>query len=74
MAYCEKDHTGNLPKGKIEKLNNSQRDFWRHKCAGCAYEMGWADAQTAEANLRRRVRELEERVRDLEAARPASGT
>lgn len=56
---CNKDHSGNLPKGQIETLENSQRDFWRHKCAGCAYEMGRADAAQTEANLRQRVRELQ---------------
>jgi hypothetical protein len=64
---CTHDHSGNLPKAKIEALEDSQRDFWRHKCAGCAYEMGRADASTAEANLRRRVQELQARVEQLEA-------
>jgi len=64
---CTKDHSGNLPKPRIEALQDSQRDFWRHKCAGCAYEMGRADAAGAEANLRRRVQELQARVDKLEA-------
>lgn len=64
---CIKDHSGNLPRAKIEALKDSQRDFWRHKCAGCAYEMGRADAGTAEENLRKRVQELQARVDQLEA-------
>lgn len=64
---CSNDHSGNLPKARIEALSDSQRDFWRHKCAGCAYEMGRADAVTAEANLRRRVKELQAKVDELMA-------
>ena len=63
---CDMDHTGNLPRPKIEALENSQRDFWRHKCAGCAYEMGRADAGVTEDNLRRRVQQLHARVEELE--------
>lgn len=55
---CTIDHGGRLPRPRIEALEDSQREFWRHKCAGCAYEMGRADASVAEENLRRRVREL----------------
>lgn len=62
---CTRDHSGNLPKRRIEALQDSQRDFWRHKCAGCAYEMGRADAMTAENNLRQRVRELEDKLSAL---------
>lgn len=64
---CNIEHSGNIPKGKIEALEDSQRGFWRHKCAGCAYEMGRADATAAEDRLRNRVRELEAKVRELEA-------
>ena len=41
---CEKDHSGDLPRGPIIALEESQAGFWRHKCAGCAYEMGKRDA------------------------------
>lgn len=61
---CIKDHSGSIPR-KVEKLEDSQRDFWRHKCAGCAYEMGRADAAAAEERLRERVRALEEELRLL---------
>jgi hypothetical protein len=59
---CTVDHSGQLPRPRIEALDDSQRDFWRHKCAGCAYEMGRADATKAEASLRERVRELKAEV------------
>jgi hypothetical protein len=67
---CTKDHSGNLPKAKIEALGDSQRDFWRHKCAGCAYEMGRADAGIAEERLRERVRALQAEVDRLRASQP----
>lgn len=54
---CSKDHSGNIPKAKISALEDSQSNFWRHKCAGCAYEMGRADAAEAEDRLRTRVRQ-----------------
>jgi coenzyme F420-reducing hydrogenase delta subunit len=55
---CTIDHTEQLPRKAIETLVDSQASFWRHRCAGCAYEMGRRDAQTTEENLRKRVREL----------------
>lgn len=64
---CTKDHTGDLPKAQIFALQDSQSSFWRHKCAGCAYEMGRADAGAAEERLRVRVRELQARIDELEA-------
>ncbi len=64
---CSIDHSGNLPKSKISALQDSQSNFWRHKCAGCAYEMGRRDASEAEDRLRARVRQLQEEVDELKA-------
>jgi hypothetical protein len=64
---CSIDHSGNLPKSKISALEDSQSNFWRHKCAGCAYEMGRADAGEAEKRLRIRVRQLQDEVDALKA-------
>lgn len=70
---CSNDHSGNLPRPRIEALEDSQRDFWRHKCAGCAYEMGRADAAVSEENLRKRVRELMAENDGLKAQLAQSG-
>ena len=59
---CKIDHTGNIPRTPIESLHESQAGFWRHKCAGCAYEMGRKDAGAAEERLRKRVRELQDEL------------
>lgn len=64
---CSKDHSGSLPRARIEVLATSQRDFWRHKCAACAYEVGRADGARAEAALRQRVRTLESQLEALTA-------
>lgn len=62
---CGKDHTGNIPEKPIKDLEESQAGFWRHKCAGCAYEMGKRDAGEAAERLRTRVRELTDEVAKL---------
>ena len=54
---CEKDHATSVPR-QIESLQESQKGFWRHRCAGCAYEMGRRDAEAADERLRERVRAL----------------
>ena len=64
---CIQDHTGNLPRPRVEDVENWRRDFWRHKCAECAYEMGPADSGFSEANVRRRAQELQARVDTREA-------
>jgi len=71
---CDKDHVGNLPRPAIQALEDSQAGFWRHKCAGCAYEMGRADAGQAETRLRARVRELMHEVDMLRAQPSGKGT
>ena len=64
---CQKDHADRLPKSAISALHDSQAGFWRHKCAGCAYEMGRKDAGDAEERLRKRVQELTDQVDKLKA-------
>jgi len=54
---CEKDHATSVPR-QIEKLQESQKGFWRHRCAGCAYEMGRRDAEATDERLRERVQAL----------------
>lgn len=70
---CGRDHTGSIPEKGIKALEDSQAGFWRHKCAGCAYELGKRDAGEAAERLRARVRDLTDEVaalkRELEAAR-----
>ena len=58
---CEKNHTG-LPKAEIKALEDSQAGYWRHKCAGCAYELGRAEAGATEARLREQIRDLEAKL------------
>ncbi len=70
---CTKDHDGEVPR-TIEKLEDSQRGFWRHKCAGCAYVLGRNDAARTEENLREQVRKLRERVAELEAELARKGS
>jgi len=41
---CTIDRSGGIPNGAIQALQESQAGFWRHKCAGCSYEMGRRDA------------------------------
>lgn len=65
---CSADHSDKLPRKAIEGLQDSQAGFWRHKCAGCAYELGRRDAAVAEERLRERVRILSEEVERLESA------
>ena len=40
---CYKNHR-NVAK-KVKVLKSSQRGAWRHKCACCAYELGFEDGQ-----------------------------
>jgi hypothetical protein len=64
---CTKDHTDNLPKSQITKIEESQKSWWRHRCAGCAYELGRRHAAEAEERLRTRVRALMDEVDGLKA-------
>lgn len=63
---CTRDHDADLPRA-VGALDDSAHGFWNHKCAGCAYEMGRADAALAEERLRTQVRELEAKLVELEA-------
>lgn len=58
--YCDRDHSGEIPKGLFDGLPKSQARDWRHKCAACAYVKGRQDAETA---LRARIAELEAQLR-----------
>jgi hypothetical protein len=74
---CTRDHDGDLPRA-VGALDDSHDGFWNHKCAGCAYEMGRADAALSEDRLRAQVRELEAKLVELERQhappRTAAGT
>ena len=65
LMPCGKNHSGEIPK-EIGDLPESQAEFWRHKCAGCAYLRGHRDGSAAEDQLRRRVQELEKRIQEIE--------
>jgi hypothetical protein len=41
---CDKEHTGKVPMRRIADLPESQAGAWRHRCAACAYQMGFEDA------------------------------
>ena len=43
---CKKKHYDLVE--KVETLKQSQAGAWRHKCAGCAYELGFKDGQNDE--------------------------
>jgi hypothetical protein len=47
----------------LERLRDSQREMWKHKCEVCGSE---PRAIATELELRARVRELEWQIRDLE--------
>jgi hypothetical protein len=64
MSICNDDHSGDLP-ADFNKIPASQAARWRHKCAGCAYELGRKHAQDAEERLRERVRHLTSEVQKL---------
>ena len=53
----------------LQALRESQRQLWRQKCTICGSEPG---ASASELHLRAQVRELEGRLRDLEAQLAAS--
>ncbi|MHC4619089.1 MAG: hypothetical protein ACYTEQ_15200 [Planctomycetota bacterium] len=45
VAVCEKSHR-NVPIAACEVPHNQKAPF-RHRCAGCAYEMGYRDGYNA---------------------------
>jgi hypothetical protein len=63
---CKVEHSGEVPRA-IEKLQDSQAGFWRHRCAGCAYLLGRKHAEEAEERLRVRIRQLQEAIEKLKA-------
>lgn len=65
---CKSEHSDKLP-ADFDELPESQASRWRHKCAGCAYELGRRHGEEAEEQLRQRVHELTARIKDLEQIR-----
>lgn len=72
MSICTKDHIGAVP-AAVHSLPKSQAGAWRHKCAACAYDLGYQDGIGAADKLRARVRELEARLKDLAPAPSTTG-
>jgi len=59
---CTSEHSsGDIP-AAFFSLPSSQASKWRHVCAACAYELGRKHAAEVEENLRKRVRELQEKL------------
>jgi len=46
-VVCDKDHE-DVPHG-LRHLPHNQKVRWRHTCAACAYERGYADGLAAAA-------------------------
>lgn len=40
---CTTDHIGHVPEKKLAELPESQASGWRHKCAACAYSLGFKE-------------------------------
>ena len=62
-AVCNRDHSAQ--DAVLGSLDQSQRGAHRHRCAGCAYEVGYAagfraGAQSVLNNLMGKVREFAE--------------
>lgn len=68
MGTCDKDHSGDLP-AEFKRLPESQAARWRHRCAGCAYDLGRRHGEEAENRLRARVRELTAIVKEVDRKR-----
>lgn len=60
MKTCTLSHDGDVPAKVIRDLPASQAGEHRHRCAACAYLAGKRDAQQSIANLRKRIRDLED--------------
>ena len=69
MSTCDKDHVLDLPKATFDAVPASQAGVWRHKCAGCAYDLGRKTTGDVEARLRQRVRDLEAEVARLKGGK-----
>ncbi len=55
---CKKDHS-NIA-SILNGLSDGQYKTGRHKCAGCAYELGYQDG------LKRNEKNIEQRMQDLD--------
>lgn len=59
---CSSNHEGGHLPAAFNNLPESQAGIARHKCAGCAYELGRAEGAAAEGRLRDRLRALTEEI------------
>ena len=55
----------------FSRLPESQAGKGRHRCAGCAYDLGRRHSAEAEERLRERVRSLTAQVNELNAKQGA---
>lgn len=62
---CSIDHSGGHLPAAFNSLPESQAGVARHKCAGCAYELGRAEGAAAEERLRDRLRALSDEIERL---------
>jgi hypothetical protein len=42
---CTRSHTSQVTREGVSHLAISQKSYWRHKCAACAYEAGLAEGK-----------------------------
>lgn len=52
-AVCSVDHVGKVPAQKIAGLPESQAGAFRHRCAACAYQLGYEEGLQAAAREQR---------------------
>ena len=46
---CGKNHQFTMQRVEWNQISYSQANQWRHKCAACAYELGYKDAMAEAA-------------------------
>jgi hypothetical protein len=63
---CRIDHSGDVPRA-VEKLEDSQAGYWRHRCAGCAYLLGRKHADETEERLRNLIRDMQAKIDELKS-------
>jgi len=52
---CYRPHENVSTREGVSHLGESQKSYWRHKCAACAYEAGIAEGmKRAQENIRAR--------------------
>jgi hypothetical protein len=52
---CVKDHRSNRTTDAVTDLRESQKSYWRHKCAACAYEKGFEDGKAEAERVHKRA-------------------